>query len=129
MLDIWQNGPTLAPDLHTKRRHPQVKALAGLKGAAPSNERIAVSLDLDVSRIHPDTRLRTSAALRLLRELGRRAAETPDGAVVATLAELATTLGVVERSIQRARRDLAQAGLIEVEHGNHVPNTYRIVRH
>lgn len=88
-----------------------------------------MSIDLAASRIHPDTRLRTSAALRLLRELGRRAAETPDGAVVATLAELAATLGVVERSIQRARRDLVQAGLIEVEHGNHVPNTYRLVRH
>jgi hypothetical protein len=100
--------------------------LAGLKGAAPSIERIVVSLDAVASRVHPDTPKRPPAALRLLAELYRRA--TPDSVTVSR-AELAQSLAVSERTIQRASRALVVADLIAVTgdpNDRYAPNTYRV---
>ncbi|HEY2086979.1 MAG TPA: helix-turn-helix domain-containing protein [Mycobacterium sp.] len=91
-----------------------------------------MSLDVAASRVHRDTPRRLPpAALRLLAELQRRAVDTPDGAVLAPLAELAESLNVSERTIQRARGRLAGVGLIVVDgpEERYTPNTYRVVRH
>lgn len=87
-----------------------------------------MSLDLTASRVQRDTPRRPSAAPRLFAELRRRAAATPDGAVLVTIAELAAALDVEERTIRRARADLTVTGLIEVSGSDdrYAPNTYRV---
>jgi len=87
-----------------------------------------MTLSVEASRVHLDTPIRPAAAPRLLVELRERAAAAPEGAVLATLAELAETLGVAARTVQRARRDLVATGLIEVVDGadRYAPNTYRV---
>lgn len=75
---------------------------------------IALDLGCPQSGTPRSPRKRPSAAPRLLVELRRRAALQSDGAVVASVAELAEALDVSERTIQFATSDLAETGLIKV---------------